>query len=1195
MFNLHLKKVEIQGFKSFADKIEIDFEEGITAIVGPNGSGKSNISDAIRWALGEQSVKNLRGNKMEDIIFSGTDKRRALGYAEVSIIFDNKDGAIPIDYQEVAITRRMFRSGESEYYLNKNSCRLKDIREIFMDTGIGKDGYSIVGQGKVDEILSSRPEDRRNIFEEAAGIVKYKSKKEEAQKKLEKTQENLIRIKDIIVELEKQTENLKEQSEKANTFLQLSRKLKRLEVNIFIRDIKRIDEELKLIQREIENSVEDMEKKRIEKDEIESRFNLMKSKIDEIDMSIDRLQKEKIDLLNRLNENKNNIKILEEKRRFYIKDVDRINRDIIDLENHMIELGIENRDLDKEILDDKKLLENLKHSFEQKNIDLKKISDEIQIEERKIEKEKEKVITSYNGIIEIKGKINNLVSFEENIYKRIHQLEKEINSLKRLIEEDEQTLEEIEQLETEKKDAIISYNKSIVNFKLEDENYKEQLNNIYRELNSNKVELQGKISNYNLLKNMQDDYEGYFKSVRNLMIAYKRDIRLDGKLIGLVADLIRVDEIYEKAIDIALGGSLQNIVTADEEDAKFVIEYLRKNNLGRVTFLPLTTIKGNTINISLKDRKKLNIIGLASELVNYDNRYKNIIDYLLGRTIVVEKLDDATKVASRFNYRYRVVTLEGDIINAGGSMTGGSMTRSSGNLLNRSYRLEKFKKEINALTEIQRKLEREKNDIQSKQDRNINQLNQFKEKLQSLNIEIVKLENQKSNIENQILKGSESISKCKEEISRLNLELTDIEEEKKILERKLNTVEGENDHIKTNIESLMEQLKSVKGIRDKLTDEVTDLNIQINLLENKLGNKEDKSLRIQKELKELDMLLKKNKAELENLKEEIENTNTLMDTIEVNIKELAILGEDKDNRLNLLRKNRSEGMKEYYIHQKKLKEINDDLNQLEKIKNKYEVKKAKNMVQLENIKLRLKEDYELTFQEALGLWVELEDMGKALHEVKSLKEEIKRLGNVNLNSIQEYTAAKERLEFIIKQKDDLLAAKTDLKKVIKDMDRKMAEQFLFSFNEIRENFNQIFTTLFNGGKADLILEDEDNILTCGIEIKAQPPGKKLQNLSLLSGGEKSLTAVALLFAIIQTKPTPFCILDEIDAALDEANINRYTNYLKSLSHDTQFIMITHRKNTMEIADVLYGVTMEEEGVSKIVSVKLTDDLDEIAS
>lgn len=1192
---MHLKKVEIQGFKSFADKIEIDFEEGITAIVGPNGSGKSNISDAIRWALGEQSVKNLRGNKMEDIIFSGTDKRRALGYAEVSIIFDNKDGAIPIDYQEVAITRRMFRSGESEYYLNKNSCRLKDIREIFMDTGIGKDGYSIVGQGKVDEILSSRPEDRRNIFEEAAGIVKYKSKKEEAQKKLEKTQENLIRIKDIIVELEKQTENLKEQSEKANTFLQLSRKLKRLEVNIFIRDIKRIDEELKLIQREIENSVEDMEKKRIEKDEIESRFNLMKSKIDEIDMSIDRLQKEKIDLLNRLNENKNNIKILEEKRRFYIKDVDRINRDIIDLENHMIELGIENRDLDKEILDDKKLLENLKHSFEQKNIDLKKISDEIQIEERKIEKEKEKVITSYNGIIEIKGKINNLVSFEENIYKRIHQLEKEINSLKRLIEEDEQTLEEIEQLETEKKDAIISYNKSIVNFKLEDENYKEQLNNIYRELNSNKVELQGKISNYNLLKNMQDDYEGYFKSVRNLMIAYKRDIRLDGKLIGLVADLIRVDEIYEKAIDIALGGSLQNIVTADEEDAKFVIEYLRKNNLGRVTFLPLTTIKGNTINISLKDRKKLNIIGLASELVNYDNRYKNIIDYLLGRTIVVEKLDDATKVASRFNYRYRVVTLEGDIINAGGSMTGGSMTRSSGNLLNRSYRLEKFKKEINALTEIQRKLEREKNDIQSKQDRNINQLNQFKEKLQSLNIEIVKLENQKSNIENQILKGSESISKCKEEISRLNLELTDIEEEKKILERKLNTVEGENDHIKTNIESLMEQLKSVKGIRDKLTDEVTDLNIQINLLENKLGNKEDKSLRIQKELKELDMLLKKNKAELENLKEEIENTNTLMDTIEVNIKELAILGEDKDNRLNLLRKNRSEGMKEYYIHQKKLKEINDDLNQLEKIKNKYEVKKAKNMVQLENIKLRLKEDYELTFQEALGLWVELEDMGKALHEVKSLKEEIKRLGNVNLNSIQEYTAAKERLEFIIKQKDDLLAAKTDLKKVIKDMDRKMAEQFLFSFNEIRENFNQIFTTLFNGGKADLILEDEDNILTCGIEIKAQPPGKKLQNLSLLSGGEKSLTAVALLFAIIQTKPTPFCILDEIDAALDEANINRYTNYLKSLSHDTQFIMITHRKNTMEIADVLYGVTMEEEGVSKIVSVKLTDDLDEIAS
>lgn len=1192
---MHLKKVEIRGFKSFADKIEIDFEEGITAIVGPNGSGKSNISDAIRWALGEQSVKTLRGNKMEDIIFSGTDKRKALGYAEVNIIFDNKDGIIPIDYQEVAITRRMFRSGESEYYLNKNSCRLKDIREILMDTGIGKDGYSIVGQGKVDEILSSRPEDRRNIFEEAAGIVKYKSKKEEAEKKLEKTQENLIRIKDIIIELEKQTEHLKEQSEKANVFLQLSHRLKNLEVNIYIRDIKRIDEELKLIQREIENFAEDMGKKKKEKDEIESKFNLMKTRIDEIDLNIDKVQREKIELLNRLNENKNNIKILEEKRKFYIKDVDRINKDIIDLKMHMKELIRKSKDFDMEILDDKKLLETLKFSFEQKNAELNKTNDQMQLEEIEIEKEKNKLITFYNGIMEIKGKINNLESFEENIYKRIYQLEKEISTLEIAIKEYKQSLEKIEQLEIKKNDLIVSYNKSITNYRLKDDNYKNQLDNIYRKLNNNKVELQGKISNYNLLKNMQEDYEGYFKSVKNLMIAYKKDEILNGKLVGLVADLISVEERYEKAVDVALGGSLQNVVTSDEEDAKFIIEYLRKNNLGRVTFLPLTTIRGSTININSKDREDLKIIGLGSELVKYNVKYKNIVEYLLGRTIVVEKLDDATSVASRFNYRYRIVTLEGDIINTGGSMTGGSMNRSSGNLLNRGYRLGKLKNEINDLTEIQRKLEREKKDIQLKQEENIKQLAQYEELLQSLNIEIVKLENQKNNIANQMKNANDSIFKCKEEISKLNQELKDIEQEKEDLKSKSNIYEIENQNIKSNIEILMEQFESIKEIKEMLVKEVTDLNIQINLLENKLLNKEEKKCSIQQELEDLKVLIEKKKIELKNLTNEIENTDILMDSTNENIDKLVALEEDKDKQLNFLQNKRSKGMKDYYIHQNQLKKVNDDLNQLEKIKNKYEVKEAKNMVQLENIKLRLKEDYELSFQEALDLWIEIDNMDKAVLEVKKLQEDIKGLGNVNLNSIEEYKASRDRLEFLTKQKDDLLAAKADLKKVIKDMDKKMEEQFLISFNEIRNNFNQIFSTLFHGGKADLILEDEDNILTCGVEIKAQPPGKKLQNLSLLSGGEKSLTAVALLFAIIQTKPTPFCILDEIDAALDEANINRYTNYLKSLSTNTQFIIITHRKSTMEIADILYGVTMEEEGVSKIISVKLTDDLDEIAS
>lgn len=1195
VFGLYLKKVEIRGFKSFADKIEVEFKEGITAIVGPNGSGKSNIADAIRWALGEQSIKTLRGSKMEDVIFSGTDNRRPLGYAEVNIIFDNKDGFIPIDYQEVAITRRVFRSGESEYYLNKNSCRLKDIKELFMDTGVGKDGYSVIGQGKVDEILSTKPEDRRIIFEEAAGIVKYKSKKEEAKKKLEKTQDNLIRLKDIMVELERQVAHLKEQSEKANTFLQLSNSLKELEVNIFIRDIERINEELKLIQKERTRLIKDIDEKKKEKENIESKFNLMKSNIENIDLNIDKLQNEKMSRLNQLNEYKNHIQILEEKQKFFLKDVNRLTKEIDDLGIYEKELERENENVNIEIINEKKSLKALKSKFEKKEMELEDINNKIKLKEKKIEKEKDNVVTSYNRITDIKSKVNNLKTFEENIYKRINQLEKEINDLKTNIEKDMQSLEEVEKLEVEKKKQVLSCNRTLTDLRLKDERYNEQLNGIFSKLNDNKVELQGKISNYNLLKNMQDDYEGYFKSVKNLMIAYEKDKRLKDKLIGLIADLIRVDEKYEKAIDVALGGSLQNIVTANEEDAKFIIEYLRKNNLGRVTFLPLTTIKGNSININPRDRKELNIIGLGSELVAYDIKYKNIIEYLLGRTIIVENLDYATLVANRFNYRYKVVTLEGDIINAGGSMTGGSMSKSSGNLLNRSYRLEKLKKEINTLTEIQRELERQKNDIQLKREENIEQLNYYEEKLQKFNIEIVKLENQKNNINVQIEKAYDSISKFNEELDSLNQELKGIKWDREVLDDKLKTLEGENEGIKDNIKTFMEQFEYIKSIKEQLTKESTDLNIQINLLENKVINKEEKLHKIQLELNDLKELKQNKKLELNNIKDEIENIKTTIYSIEKNMRNLTDMEKDKDKELNLLQDNRAKEMEGYYLQQNQLKNINDELNQLEKTRSKFEVKEAKYVVQLENIKLRLKEDYELSYEDALDMWIEIEDMEDALLKVERLKENIKELGTVNLNSIEEYKDTRERLEFTTKQMNDLIAAKADLKKVIEDMSIKMEEQFLSSFNEIRDTFNQIFKVLFNGGKADLIIEDEDNILTSGIEIIAQPPGKKLQNLSLLSGGEKSLTAVALLFAILQTKPTPFCILDEIDAALDEANINRYTNYLKSLSKDTQFIIITHRKSTMEIADVLYGVTMEEEGVSKVVSVKLTDDLDEIAS
>ena len=1192
---MHLKKLEIQGFKSFADKIEIDFKEGITAIVGPNGSGKSNISDAIRWVLGEQSVKTLRGNKMEDVIFSGTNARKALGYAEVTIVFDNKDGLIPLDYQEVAITRRMFRSGESEYYINKNSCRLKDIKEIFMDTGVGKDGYSIIGQGKVDEILSSRPEDRRNIFEEAAGIVKYKTKKELSEKKLEKTTDNLIRIEDIIGELEKQLDYLKEQSEKANKFIELSNELKELEVNLFIRKIDQIEKMLKVCKKEKEKFQIQIENITKDKNNIENKFNLMKNEIEILDNSINKLQGEKLEILKELNQKTNDLEILKEKQKFHTKDKGRLYTELKELENREEEIKNTNHILKNESVDLEKRLALLKEEYIEKNKSLIELNKKIEESEKNIEKEKNILLENYNLVADKKSKTNNMISFEENILSRIKQLEREIEKLKDTIEKNEILIKEIEQTEEMGKNEILKFNKSIGHLKLEEKKHQDILDELYKNINKNKIELQANISNYNLLKNMEEDYEGYYKSVKNLMLRCKNDEKLEEKLIGIVVDLIEVEEKYEKAIDVALGGSLQNVVTKNEEDAKFIIDYLRDNKLGRITFLPLTTIKGSSINISSNDRNKYNILGLGSELINYDDKYKNIMEYLLGRTIVVENLKDGIAVAKRFNYRFRITTLEGDIINAGGSMTGGSMPKVSGNLLNRKTRIERLREDINELSVLQNSFEKEKRDIKSKLNEITDELNLQNEKLQELNIEVVKTENEKNKQLVDINRNYEFIEKYNGEIKELSLELEEIVRNKKLLIEDLNKIQEKNLLLKSNIDELLDELKKEKVVRDEFLDNVTDMKLKINSLENEWNNHKDEIEKNKKEIQLIENTRDKKISESKKIEEEINYIVDETRNIEDNIKLLSNKENEKNNEFILLKGKKDRLMEDYYLEQKNLKEINEELGKYEKIKNDWDVKEAKYNVQLDNINGKLLEDYELNYTEALSLWKEMENLNEAKTKVNKLKGEIKKIGTVNLSSIEEYELVSKRFVFISKQHKDLLEAKSDLQKVIVDMEEKMTEQFLYNFDLINKEFNQVFSILFDGGKAELKLEDKENVLTCGIEINAQPPGKKLQSLSLLSGGEKALTAVALLFAILQIKPTPFCILDEIDAALDDANINRYTNYLRSLSDETQFIMITHRKSTMEMADVLYGVTMEEEGISKIISVKLTDNLEEIAS
>lgn len=1192
---MHLKKIEIHGFKSFADKVEIDFKNGITAIVGPNGSGKSNIADAIRWVLGEQSIKSLRGSKMEDVIFSGTDRRRALGYTEVTITFDNNNKVIPLDYQEVAITRRMFRSGESEYYINKNSCRLKDIRELFMDTGVGKEGYSIIGQGKVDEILSSRPEDRRNIFEEAAGIVKYKTRKLEAEKKLEKTDNNLLRIKDLIHELTVQADNLKEQSEKANIYLKLSDRLKEIEVNLLIREADRLKALIGENNKKKEKLKLQMDELLARREKIENNFNMMKDKISDLDLSIESLEKERTEVLNSLNENRSHLALLEEKEKFFKKDIERLTNEQEELMAKLENLNENKAELMRRkasLLEELRLIEE---EFHNKNEDLLKLNQGILAKEKEIEIQKDNAIEVYNIIREKKSKINSFASFKDNILKRIDQVEKEMSFLSKKKEEDKELLEKIIRDEKEKNKEIVKEKEYLYELKLKEKSYKDQLDALYSKINYKKAELQGKVSNYKLLKTMEEDYEGYYKSVKNLMLQAKKNDLLKTRIIGLVADLIRVDEEYEKAIDVALSGSLQNIVTRNEEDAKFVIDYLRNNKLGRVTFLPLTTIKGSPIYISPEDRNRFNVLGLGSELANYDEKYRNIFEYLLGRTIIIKDLDDAIKLAKRFNYAYRIVTLNGDIINAGGSMTGGSLSKGSTNLLNRKYRIEKIEEDINELQQVLSNLEEDKRQLKTEVQDIQSRISIQEENLQKMNIEIIRIDNEKNKVYRELERTKESLLKYEDEMDRLKGELDNLLKEEEMILEELNLIDKESDKTQKIIKEMLAEFEEIKLQKEELEKEVTDVKIKLNYMENKLANKEEKLESIRMELEDTANLIELKEVELKRIREEIDCLIDERNQTKDEILNYSKLKEEKEKALAELKSQKELLMKDYYFEQESLNEINGKINEESNLINSCDIAEAKYNTQLDNVYSKLKDDYELDYEKALEYKIPLEDLNKAKADSRELKKKIKEIGSVNLASIEDYKRVKERLDFISKQHEDLLLSKKNLLQVISDMENKMEEQFIYNFNKINEAFKEVFSTLFGGGKASIELEDDKDVLTCGIEIKAQPPGKKLQNLSLLSGGEKSLTAVALLFAILKVKPTPFCILDEIDAALDEANINRYTNYLRSFSKDTQFIIITHRKGTMEVADILYGVTMEEEGVSKLVSVKLTDNPGEIAS
>jgi len=1190
VFYLYLKRLEIQGFKSFADRLQLDFKRGITSIVGPNGSGKSNIADAVRWVLGEQSAKILRGSKMEDVIFTGTEHRKPLGFAEVILTIDNSDKSLPLDFTEVTAARRVYRSGESEYFINNTPCRLKDIHELFMDTGIGRDGYSIIGQGRVDEILSSKSEERRLIFEEASGIMKYKMRKAEAEKKLELTEQNLLRINDIIIELENQLEPLRIQAEKAKKYFALRESLKELEINVFIENISKYKERLKEYNEQFEivkKNIED-EKLKLEKITEENKEKMEASGL--LEERLSNAISDYHNINNELEKSISSLKINSEKISNITQNIKRIEDEIAEYNNKLQLLESER----EEKLKKKAHLEKNLKLYEEKLIEcesrMESLLAYLSENERKIEELKTAVMDKLDVLSDKKTQMNNVKNHIANMEKRKHSIEAEIKQIKFDLDKERMEKEEISEallknkaLSEESVSHISELNGQIIN-------NNNNLEEIRKEQNKVKSELQMNTSRCKVLKDMEYNLEGYNRSVKMILKECRENKEFGRGIHGALAQLISVEKKYEIAIEMALGGALQNIVTTDEYDAKRAIEYLREKKIGRATFLPISSVSGkgfdeNTLN-KLKNEK--GFLSIASELVKADKMFAGIINNLLGKVVVVENIDHGIKMARNYGHGFKIVTLEGDVLNAGGSMSGGSIGERAGGILSRGREIEELTEKIKFLSEEELQLEKQANDIIRIIENLENDVKKEQETLRNLEIKKVQDESRISQINVNIERLTAREDMLVQEIYQLSKQEKEASEELKKYEDEIASIENDISETKKIISENQERHKEDQTARDMLHRELTDYKISVNSVKESMDVVLQEIARIDKEYESVCKSIQRKNNEKNTGLSEIEKLETDNKTVEKTIRkfEEEKVGKNLEvDRLTEEKKVIEEELKELV---NEIAQINKNLIVMQEEFNRIEVKKTKTETEMEQLQNRMWDEYELTYNNSLKYKKDIGSISQAQKQINDLREEIKSLGAVNVNAIDEYIKARERHEFMINQRNDMEQSKVKLHKIINEMTEIMKQQFIEQFKKINYNFNLVFKELFNGGHAELVLTDESNVLESGIDIHVQPPGKKLQNMMLLSGGERAFTAIALLFGILKLKPSPFCILDEIEAALDEANVYRFAEYLRHYCSQTQFIIITHRKGTMEMSDTLYGVTMQEHGVSKVVSIEMKE-------
>ena len=1181
---LYFKKIEIHGFKSFAEYVNIEFHDGITCIVGPNGSGKSNISDAIKWVLGEQSPKSLRGGKMQDVIFAGTEKRKPRGMAEVTLTIDNTRSILPIDYTEVAVTRRMYRSGESEYSINNNTCRLRDIKELFMDTGIGVDGYSIIGQGKISEIINSKPENRRELFEEAAGIVKYRTRKNEAERKLNSTNQNLLRIYDIIKELELRVEPLREESQLAKEFLELKERYKTIEINLTLKNIDNLEERLKAYHDEIEALKTDIEKYMDEKQRIDENYYTNKIKNEELSKSSIEIQENLIEKIENISHGENQVKINNEKKLSIDKDYVRLSSEL-----ETIESKIEKEK--KELVTQKESQGISQKKFEEvKKLQLEK---DTYIEERnrlvdqkKLESEtlKSKLIESQNNIFTKKSEVQNIESLRNSLDKRKNQIENESATQKNENTEIDDNFQKFSNEKNNIQSKIESNTTELQNMKIK---YNEEIFNerqLIDKLNVANNKLSESVTRQKLLIDLDNSYEGYNNAVKYLM---KND-HIKAGIHGVVADVVDVPAGFEVAIETAFGAALQNIICQDDYSAKRAIDLLKRNRAGRVTFLPVESIKSYSKNMDHNRISKLKgFKGLAVERISFNETYREIMNYLVGRVVIADNIENAIAMSKSVGNGMRVVTLEGEVINSSGAISGGSFKTNTNSILSRKAETRKLSDTIIELEEeynkIKVEIEAKKRIIKNTSERIITVDNELKIK----NSKFMEIENELNKIENSINLIKLTEGKRENEILEIQLEEKNASDiiEKLNIEIKKMIYEAKSTESKAKESTLDYEATNIA--KANLIEEINNLKLNVVSRENEYNNLCESIRRIETTITGLvnEMSCKTNMvSQLEKQRVVIENEN--------------IDYEEKLTSMRLEKEQTEIAQKEHAEEREKLaklleekterkENIDKEINNIQTKKHEIEIKLTKSETQIDGLKDKLWDEFEISYIQAIEMKNSDFKVSIASKEAREIRERLREIGDVNIGSINEYETVRERYDFLIEQRDDLLEAIETLQKVIEDMDKIIRVNFLDTFNKVAKNFTEVFSEIFGGGRAELKMNNEDDILTTGIEIIAQPPGKNLRNINLLSGGEKTLTAVALTFAILKVKPTPFCILDEIEAALDDVNINRFVSYLKNFE-DIQFVLVTHQKATMEFADVLYGVTMAEQGISKVLSLKLEE-------